>query len=394
MQKPFNAEGLDLTFLFDSSYLEPSIAEAGNMELDLNAMPGFTPEQTSSLQRMLSRVIGEALDPLLKPLGEFLSAWDKSSPSVSVNTSSNRTSSPSLGFDHAIDPATGTSFATGPSNMGDGVATSSSISTDIRAVETVRPSSGDRVPAKRKATALDEAVIPAAKKECRFGLVGKETTLDPISNGYSTEVQVKEEYTPETLLHTSHPSSTEEDDESLFLSTAPSQFDSQPASSHGQVMGEYSTDTKSVEEQPEPAVRFAESSALLKVLFQNEPRIDKACPTRDYFAEKPASLAHPPNIYGRSFPRLPYDAPRGCAHIIDVTRFHTNKTRSSIRMADLIVTFLFYYCPDLLYAFLNVNRHPEFSFSRIEAVNGGRRDFSTERTGLIVTVSSSFICEE
>ena len=364
MQKPFNAEGLDLTFLFDSVYLVPSVAEAGNMELDLNAMPGFTPEQTSSLQRMLSRVIGEALDPLLQPLGEFLSAWDKSSPKPSVNTSSNRNSSPSLVFDHATNLATGTKLATGPSKMGDGVASSSSISTDIRAVEVVRPSSGDRVSAKRKATALDKADIPAAKKECRFGLVVKETTLDP-----------------------------KEDDESLFLSTAPCQFDSQPASSQGRVVGEYSADTKSVEEQPQPEVRFAESSAVLKLLFQDEPRMDMACPKRDYFAEKPVSVARPLNIYGRSFPRLPHDAPHGCARIIDVTRFHDNKIKNSVRMADLIVTFLFYYCPDLLYAFLNVNRHPEFSFSRIETVNGGRRDFSIERTGLNVTVSGSFICE-
>ena len=95
------------------------------------------------------------------------------------------------------------------------MAISSSFSTDIRAVEAVRPSSNDRVQAKSKATALDQTVIPTAKKERRFGLVGKETTLEPISNRYSTE----------------------EDEESLFLSAAPSHFGSQPASSHGQVVG-------------------------------------------------------------------------------------------------------------------------------------------------------------
>ena len=56
------------------------------MEFDLNAMPGFTPEQPSSLKRMLSRVISEAPDPLLKPLGEVLSAGNKSSPKLSVIT--------------------------------------------------------------------------------------------------------------------------------------------------------------------------------------------------------------------------------------------------------------------------------------------------------------------
>lgn len=282
-------------------------------------------------------VISEALDPLLKPLGEFLNAWNKSSPKKSVNISSDRNSSPSLGFDYVIDSATGTSFATGPSNMGDGVASNSSIATDIRAVEVVPPSRDDTVPAKREATALYKMVIPTAEKERTIGLVGKEITLDPISNGYSTE----------------------EDGEFLFLSTTLSPFGSLPASSQAQVVGEFSTDTKSFEEQPEPAVRFAESSAVLRVLSQKEPRMDMACQNRDHFAEKLAFVAEPSSIHVRSSPELPYDAPFGCAHIVDVTKFHTNKTRSSIRIADLIVTLWFYYCPDLLHAFLNVNRHAE-----------------------------------
>ena len=56
-----------LDLLFESSYPKPSVTEAGNMEFDLSAMPGFTPEQTMSLQRMLSVVISEALDPVLIP---------------------------------------------------------------------------------------------------------------------------------------------------------------------------------------------------------------------------------------------------------------------------------------------------------------------------------------
>ena len=88
--------------------------------------------------------------------------------------------------------------------MGVDVASNSSISTVVRAVEAVRPPSGERVPAKRKATALN---ISTAKKECRFG--GGKVTLDYISNGYNTK-----EY-----------------EESLLLPTAPSHFASQPASS-------------------------------------------------------------------------------------------------------------------------------------------------------------------
>lgn len=47
------ADRSDLTFLFDSTYTGPSITEANNNAAASNAMPGFTPEQTSSLQRML-----------------------------------------------------------------------------------------------------------------------------------------------------------------------------------------------------------------------------------------------------------------------------------------------------------------------------------------------------
>ena len=131
---------------------------------------------------------------------------------------------------------------------------------------------------------------------------------------------------------------------------------------------------------------FAESSADLKALFKDEPRTDKPCPTRDYFAEKPASLAVPSNVYEKSFPRLPFSAPVGCAHIIDVS-IYQNKTRPSIKVADLVVTFLYNYCPDLLHAFLNVTRHPEFVFTRVEAAGRECRNFAIERSDLTVTVS-------
>lgn len=133
---------------------------------------------------------------------------------------------------------------------------------------------------------------------------------------------------------------------------------------------------------------FAESSADLKALFKDEPRTDKPCPTRDYFAEKPVSLAAPSNVYERSFPRLPFGAPLGCAHIINVSNYREN-SRPRIRMADIVVTFLFNYCPDLLYAFLNVTRHPEFVFTRVEAAGRGCRNFSIERSDLTVTVTVS-----
>lgn len=74
MQKPFNAEGLDLTFLFDSNYPERTITEANNSAATSIAMPGFTTEQSLSLQRMLSIPVGEALEPVPRPLGGVLSA--------------------------------------------------------------------------------------------------------------------------------------------------------------------------------------------------------------------------------------------------------------------------------------------------------------------------------
>lgn len=131
---------------------------------------------------------------------------------------------------------------------------------------------------------------------------------------------------------------------------------------------------------------FAEGSAALKALFRDEPNKDKPCPTRNYFAEKPASLLSFPVVYERSFPRLPSGAPIGCAHVIDVS-IYQNKTRPSIRVADLVVTFLFNYSLDLLYAFLNVTRHPEFVLTRIEVAGRECRNFSIERSDLTVTVS-------
>ncbi|KAL9063819.1 MAG: hypothetical protein Q9161_009256 [Pseudevernia consocians] len=44
MQKPINTEGLDLTFLFDSTYPGLGITEASNMAAASNTMPGFTPD--------------------------------------------------------------------------------------------------------------------------------------------------------------------------------------------------------------------------------------------------------------------------------------------------------------------------------------------------------------
>ena len=73
--------------------------------------------------------------------------------------------------------------------------------------------------------------------------------------------------------------------------------------------------------------------------------------------------------------------------IIDAMKPYQNKSASPIRVADIVVTFLFKYYPDLLHAFLKVSRHPVFSLTRIEVAGRGRRDFSIERSGLTVTVS-------
>ncbi len=418
MHKPFNAEGLNLTFLFDATYPDLSITEANDTTAACNAIPGFTPEQTSSLQLILSTSIGEALEPLLRPLSEFLSAWEKGPQSLSSNTSLTYTISPGSGFKGQLptpdesqnhrnstelvkssaleSPASPNDCTTKNAIHPNSAHYPSGIKFDL---STVPPLSVDRVPAKRKVTALDEAISPVAKKNYTFGLVEKENSPGRKVQRYSTEVQVKEE--PETALRDSQQYPTEEH-ASMFLSPVPSHSDTL-MSSRGPVMAESSVDTESQTHststgvgglrpldttQPEAWLAFAESSAAVKALFKDEPRMDKPCPTRDYFVEKPASLAKPSTIYGRSVPRLPFGAPLGCAHIIDITRC-SNKTRSSFRMADIIVTFLFNYCPDLLYAFLNVMRHPEFSLTRREPAGRGRHEFSIERSGLNVTVSDS-----
>ena len=417
MQKPFNAEGLNLTFLLDAIYPDLSITEANDTTAACNAIPGFTPEQTSSLQRILSSSIGEALEPLLRPLSEFLSAWEKGPQFLSSHTSLTHTISPDSGFkgqlpspdesqDHRnsielVKSALESRASPNDCTTKNAVQPNSAhYSSGLQSnMSTVPPLSVDRVPAKRKATALDEAVSPVAKKNCTFGLAEKENSPDRKVQRCSTEVQVKQE--PETVLQDSQQYPTEEH-ASMFLSPAPSHSDTLLMSSRGKAVAESSVDTESVEThststgvgelrsldtaQPEAWLTFAKSSAAVKALFKDEPRMDEPCPTRDYFAEKPASLVTPSTVYGRFLPRLPFGAPHGCAHIIDITRY-SNKTRSSFRMADIVVTFLFNYCPDLLYAFLNFMRHPEFSLTRRETAGRGRGEFSIERSGLNVTVS-------
>ena len=226
MQKPFNAEGLDLTFLFDATYPDLSITGVSNVAAASNPMPGFTPEQTSSLQRMISISISEALKPLLKPLGDFLSAWNTGPQSLPLNPNST----------HSIPSESG--YETQPS-------TSDGSHDQLNSTDFVEPSAAEPVLAKRKANALDEAVISVAKKKCTVGLVGKESLSEPDLKGYRPEVQVKKEPTPGTLLSEFESSSTE-DHASMFLSPAP---DVQPASSQGRVMENSSADTEGIEGQ-------------------------------------------------------------------------------------------------------------------------------------------------
>ena len=225
MQKPFNAEGLDLTFLFDATYPDLSITEVSDVAAASNAMPGFTPEQTSSLQQMISISISEALKPLLNPLGDFLNAWNTGPRSLPLNPSST----------HSISSESG--YETQPS-------TSDGSHDQLNSAEFVRPSAPEPVLAKRKASALDEAVISVAKKNCTFGLVGKQSLSEPDLKGYSPEVQVKKEPTPGELSE--FQSSSTEDHASMFLSPAP---DMQPASSQGKAMEDSSAVTESIKGQ-------------------------------------------------------------------------------------------------------------------------------------------------
>ena len=411
MQKPFNSEGLDLTFLFDSTYPNPSITEANNMAAASNAMPGFTPEQVSSLRQMLSTSIGEALEPLLSPLRNFLAAWERGPGSLPPNTSSTHSTIPDI--DVGSQPSTSDivePLALEPWTSPNGRSTKStyqpncSLSSNEVNVNSkaIQPPKLDRVPAKRKANAIDEAVISAAKKHLPLGLARQETS--PEVNRSRTKLQATEEQvTPETFVQDLQPSIAE-DPASLFLSPAPSQRETQPSSSRSQVKEESPTENAEGKpysvaasvvglrsrdtNQPEAWLAFAKSSADLKSLFKDEPRIDHPCPIRDYSAEKPASVATPSGMYERIFPRLPFNAPLGCAHIINLMKIYQSKS-TPIKMADVIVTLLFNYCPDLLYAFLNATRHPEFIFTRREGAGSGYRNFSIERCGLTVTVSNS-----
>lgn len=229
MQKPFNAEGLDLSFLFDATYPDTSLTEVNDVATASNAMSGFTPEQTSSLQRMISIAIGEALEPLLRPLGDFLRAWNTGPQPPPLNTSSSQVTPSESGYE------------TQPS-------TSDGSHDRLSSTDFVKSSASEPVPAKRKANTLDEAVVLVAKKSCTFGLVGKGSPSKPDLKEYSPEVHVKEEPTPGTLLSDTQSSSTE-DHASMFLTPAPSQSYMRSASSQGKAMEESSADTGKMEGQ-------------------------------------------------------------------------------------------------------------------------------------------------
>lgn len=178
MLKPFNTEGLDMTFLSDSTYPDLGTTEASNMAAASNPMRGFTPEQTSSLQRMLSTSIGEALEPLLRPLSEFLSAWEKGPQSLSFNTSLTHSIFPDSSFEIQSSTADDSHNHLSPTELVKPSALESPTSPNDSSTKNafqpnrahpsnesrinplaVPASSVDRVPAKRKATGLDEAVI-------------------------------------------------------------------------------------------------------------------------------------------------------------------------------------------------------------------------------------------
>lgn len=229
MQKPFNAEGLDLTFLFDAIYPDSSITKVNNVGAAPSAMSGFAPEQTTSLQQLISISISEALEPLLKPLGDFLSAWNTGSQSLPPKSSST----------HSI-----------PSEFGHGTQPSISDGSygQLDSTDFVRSSAPKPVLAKRKANALDEAVASVAKKKCAFGVVGKKSLSTPDLEECSPEMQVKKEPTPGTLLSEFQSSSTE-DHASMFLTPAHGQSERQPASSQGKATEDSSAGTESMEEQ-------------------------------------------------------------------------------------------------------------------------------------------------
>lgn len=229
MQKPFNAEELDLSFLFDASYPKSSITEVNNVATASTAMSGFTPDQTSSLQRMISTSIGEALEPLLRPRGDSMNARNPGPQSLPFNPSSTRISPSESGYE--IQPST----ADGSQDQ-------------LTSTGFIKPLAPKPVPAKRKANATDEAVIFVAKKNCPLGLVWKKNPSEPDLKGYSPESQVKNEAQPGTWLSEIKSSSTR-DHASIFLSPAPSQSGMKPTSSQSKAVEESSADTRSMEGQ-------------------------------------------------------------------------------------------------------------------------------------------------
>ena len=398
MQKPFNAEGLDLTFLFDSSCPEPSPIEV-EIIVDPHIMPGFTSEQTSSLQQMF----GKALTPLLGPLGR-LDQFLKTQSSI-CGLQSPVSEVPYDPFDspHAFSQCIHESHITSDDLTDHGNREDNRADTPVKIKRDpgiVRALGVDMASAKRKANVLGETTARAAKKSLIMGKIEKD--LLPDLDVKTATMRVEAE--AESLL-TAHQQTPQP-----ICYYDPVADELVPAFDHSDVsMDEPSTDDAATEEwpfetnesnlQPGPAKSSASDAipplgsqtnvpASLTVLFKDEPDTDEASA---YPKEVEVCLplnSKPSEFYNSACARLPSAAKLGCAHIINIGKFLTKHSTPVLKMGDLVATILSNYEPKVLYAFLNINRHSEFRFIRREKPGSARRDFFIERSGLTVQVSN------
>lgn len=176
MQKPFNAEGLDLTFLFDSSCPEPNPIEV-EITVDPHIMPGFTSEQTSSLQQMF----GKALTPLLGPLGRLDQFFKTQSSIRGLRSSVSEVLFDPFDSPYALSQCIHESHITSDDLADHGNHEENRADTPVkikRDLGIVRALGVDKASAKRKANVLGDPTVRAAKKSLIMGKIEKDLLPD------------------------------------------------------------------------------------------------------------------------------------------------------------------------------------------------------------------------
>lgn len=95
------------------------------------------------------------------------------------------------------------------------------------------------------------------------------------------------------------------------------------------------------------------------------------------------------DLYSNDCASLPAAGALRNAHLIDVEKYMAREEQPEIKMGDFIVTILYKYSPEVLKAFLDVDSHTVFSFTRREKAETGNMDLSIKRFNSTVHVTSS-----